>query len=163
MFNTNPLHAHTTQLNWTEHFHKIFGTRMLQYGTRNAGSRITCRCNAGSDDVTMHPYYAQTTGARQPSQLDLAPESTSTTVHSANAKSEDKFGLDFDLRPFDTRIGARRGPVMRDRSSINRQLTKTNYPQKCSNAVELNSSLNGTSARNSEHSSSAPSWHSLGK
>jgi len=34
------------------------------------------------------------------------------------------------------------------------------YLQKCSNAVELNSSLNGTSARNSLHSSSAFSWHS---
>jgi len=39
---------------------------------------------------------------------------------------------------------------------------KTDYLQKCWNAVELNSSLNGTSARNSLHSSSAFSRHSLG-
>ena len=41
--------------------------------------------------------------------------------------------------------------------------SKTAYLQKCSNAVELNSSLSGGSARNALHSSSAFSWHTLGK
>ena len=41
-------------------------------------------------------------------------------------------------------------------------LSMADYLQKCSNAVELNSSLNGTSARNSLHSASAFSRHSSG-
>jgi len=40
---------------------------------------------------------------------------------------------------------------------------KRDYLQKCWNAVELNSSLNGTSARNSLHSTSAFSRQSFGK